>query len=74
MAGFVMCSPSRPVHFVSSFDAQLKIVEYKSIICSGYSAVMHIHNAIEEMNLAVSVGLTGLGIISQLLVFNLPCV
>ncbi|RVE51254.1 hypothetical protein evm_004058 [Chilo suppressalis] len=31
------------------FDAQVVILEHKSIICAGYSAVMHIHCAAEEV-------------------------
>jgi translation elongation factor EF-1alpha len=34
------------------------ILEHKSIICAGYSAVMHIHCAAEEVTVKVSIVLT----------------
>lgn len=52
--GFVLTSPSKPVHAVRHFEAQLAILEHKSIICAGYSAVMHIHTLSEEVTLSVS--------------------
>jgi peptide chain release factor subunit 3 len=52
--GFVLTSPTRPVHAVRHFEAQLAILEHKSIICAGYSAVMHIHTLAEEVTLSVS--------------------
>ncbi|KAH8830821.1 P-loop containing nucleoside triphosphate hydrolase protein [Flagelloscypha sp. PMI_526] len=39
--GFVLTSPSKPIHSVKQFRAELAILEHKSIICAGYSAVMH---------------------------------
>ena len=36
------------------FDAQVVILEHKSIICAGYKCVLHIHNAVEEVTLVVS--------------------
>ncbi|XP_050298359.1 eukaryotic peptide chain release factor GTP-binding subunit ERF3A [Anthonomus grandis grandis] len=47
--GFVLCDAVNPVHTCKVFDAQLVIIEHKSIICAGYSAVMHIHCAAEEI-------------------------
>lgn len=49
--GFVLTSPGKPVHAVRQFIAQLAILEHKSIICAGYSAVMHVHTLAEEVNL-----------------------
>ncbi|KAJ8086576.1 translation termination factor GTPase eRF3 [Marasmius tenuissimus] len=49
--GFVLSSPSKPIHAVRQFEAQLAILEHKSIICAGYSAVMHIHTLAEEVTL-----------------------
>ncbi|KAH7345134.1 eukaryotic polypeptide chain release factor 3 [Rhizoctonia solani] len=49
--GFVLTSPSRPVHAVTQFEAELVILEHKNIICAGYSAVMHVHTLAEEVNL-----------------------
>ncbi|XP_031562231.1 eukaryotic peptide chain release factor GTP-binding subunit ERF3A-like [Actinia tenebrosa] len=47
--GFVLCSPDSLCHTVSKFDAQVVILEYKSIICAGYRAVLHIHTVAEEV-------------------------
>lgn len=41
------------VLFFQVFDAQVVILEHKSIICAGYSAVMHIHCAAEEVTVRV---------------------
>lgn len=46
-----------PIKVGRKFDAQLVILEHKSIICAGYSAVMHIHCAAEEITVAVGVKL-----------------
>lgn len=51
MSGFVLCSPKNPVHAVTAFEAQLAIIEYKNIICAGYTAVMHAHTLVEEVTL-----------------------
>jgi len=50
--GFVLTSPSNPVHAVRRFEAQLAILDSKNIICAGYSAVMHVHTLSEEVVLA----------------------
>ncbi|XP_058061788.1 eukaryotic peptide chain release factor GTP-binding subunit ERF3A [Anopheles bellator] len=47
--GFVLCDASNPIKTGKVFDAQVVILEHKSIICAGYSAVMHIHCAAEEI-------------------------
>ncbi|XP_026317566.1 eukaryotic peptide chain release factor GTP-binding subunit ERF3A [Hyposmocoma kahamanoa] len=47
--GFVLCDPNEPIITGRVFDAQVVILEHKSIICAGYSAVMHIHCAAEEV-------------------------
>lgn len=52
--GFVLTSPSKPVRAVRQFEAQLAILEHKSIICAGYSAVLHVHTLSEEVILSVS--------------------
>lgn len=51
--GFVLTSPLKPVHAVKQFEAQLAILEHKSIICAGYSAVLHVHTLSEEVTLSV---------------------
>ncbi|XP_002129073.3 eukaryotic peptide chain release factor GTP-binding subunit ERF3A-like [Ciona intestinalis] len=47
--GFVLCSPDDLCSTGTLFDAQIAIIEYKSIICAGYSAILHIHTCIEEV-------------------------
>ncbi|KAH8413540.1 hypothetical protein KR009_012233 [Drosophila setifemur] len=47
--GFVLCDAATPIKTGKIFDAQVVILEHKSIICAGYSAVMHIHCAAEEV-------------------------
>ncbi|KKA27626.1 hypothetical protein TD95_001742 [Thielaviopsis punctulata] len=47
--GFVLCSPKRLVHNVQSFEAQIKILELKTILTSGFNCVLHVHAAIEEV-------------------------
>jgi peptide chain release factor subunit 3 len=52
--GFVLTSLSNPVRAVKQFEAELAILDHKSIICAGYGAVMHVHTLSEEVTLAVS--------------------
>lgn len=52
LPGFVLCSPKRLVHCVSTFEAQIVIIELKSILSAGFNCVMHIHSAIEEVTFA----------------------
>ncbi|ONH75561.1 Eukaryotic peptide chain release factor GTP-binding subunit [Pichia kudriavzevii] len=47
--GYVLTSTLHPVHTVTKFEAQVAIVELKSILSSGFSCVMHVHTAIEEV-------------------------
>lgn len=47
MPGFMLCDTKNPVHTVTAFEAQLAIIEYKNIMCAGYTAVMHAHASIE---------------------------
>lgn len=51
--GFVLCSPDNLCHTGKVFDAQIVILEHKSIICAGYSAVMHIHTSAQEVSIKV---------------------
>lgn len=51
--GFVLCSPDNLCHTGRVFDAQIVILEHKSIICAGYSAVLHIHTCAEECNIKI---------------------
>lgn len=52
--GFVLCDPGAPARTGRIFDAQVVILEHKSIICAGYSAVMHIHCVAEEVTVKVN--------------------
>ncbi|KAM7535702.1 hypothetical protein Aperf_G00000088999 [Anoplocephala perfoliata] len=47
--GFVLCSPDNLCHVAHVFDVQLVIVDYKSIICPGFTAMMHIHACVQEI-------------------------
>ncbi|KAM7197395.1 putative eukaryotic peptide chain release factor gtp-binding subunit protein [Rhypophila sp. PSN 637] len=49
MPGFVLCSPKRLVHNVSQFEAQIRILDLKSILTAGFNCVLHVHAAIEEV-------------------------
>ena len=52
MPGFVLCSPKRIVHCVKEFEAQINIVELKSILSAGFNCVIHVHAATEEVTFA----------------------
>ncbi|KDB22850.1 hypothetical protein H109_05229 [Trichophyton interdigitale MR816] len=52
LPGFVMCSPKRPVHCVTAFEAKIRILDLKSILTAGFNCVMHVHSAIEEVTFA----------------------
>jgi len=47
--GFVLCSPRSPVHVVTTFEAQVAIIELKNLLTVGYSCVMHVHTAVDEV-------------------------
>ncbi|XP_074593571.1 eukaryotic translation release factor 3 [Brevipalpus obovatus] len=48
-SGFVLCELDKPCCVGKVFDAQVVVLEHKSIICPGYNAVLHIHTASEEV-------------------------
>ncbi|KAM0723759.1 hypothetical protein Q7P37_000749 [Cladosporium fusiforme] len=52
MPGFVLCSPRRPVHCVTAFEAQIRLLELKSILSAGFNCVLHVHSATEEVTFA----------------------
>jgi peptide chain release factor subunit 3 len=52
LPGFVLCSPKRLVHCVQAFEAQIRVLELKSILSAGFNCVMHVHSAIEEVTFA----------------------
>ena len=47
--GFILCDKSNVCHVCRKFEAQIHIVDYESIICPGFSCIMHCHTAIEEV-------------------------
>lgn len=51
MPGFLLCDKRKPVKTTIVFEAQLAILEHKNIICAGYTAVMHVHAAVEEITI-----------------------
>jgi peptide chain release factor subunit 3 len=52
--GFVLSSPKAPVHVVSVFEAQVAIIELKTLLSAGYTCVMHVHTAVEEVTFDVT--------------------
>ncbi|KAI8073857.1 P-loop containing nucleoside triphosphate hydrolase protein [Gongronella butleri] len=50
--GFVLCSAKKPVKTATQFVAQLAVLDHKNIICAGYTAVLHVHAAAEEITLS----------------------
>ncbi|XP_072298452.1 G1 to S phase transition 1, like [Eucyclogobius newberryi] len=51
LPGFILCTPDNLCHSGRVFDAQIVIIEHKSIICPGYNAVLHVHTCIEEVEI-----------------------
>ncbi|ODV63880.1 translation termination factor GTPase eRF3 ASCRUDRAFT_29057, partial [Ascoidea rubescens DSM 1968] len=47
--GFVLSSSKFPVKVVRRFAAEIAIIDLKSILTAGFTCVMHIHAAIEEV-------------------------
>jgi peptide chain release factor subunit 3 len=49
--GFVVCTREEPVLAVTQFECQLMVLEldHKALFTAGYSAVLHIHTAEEEV-------------------------
>merc|ERR1711909_20280 len=41
--GFVLCCPTNPIKTGRVFDAQVVMLDLKSIICAGYSCILHLH-------------------------------
>jgi peptide chain release factor subunit 3 len=57
MPGFVLCDTQSPCSVGRVFDAQVVIMELKSIMSPGYSAVLHMHTSSEEIIIKAIVGL-----------------
>jgi peptide chain release factor subunit 3 len=51
--GFVLSSPKNPINCVSAFEAQIHIIELKSILTSGFTCVMHVHTTVQEVTFTV---------------------
>ncbi|CAO2658324.1 Nn.00g060470.m01.CDS01 [Neocucurbitaria sp. VM-36] len=51
LPGYVLCSPKRPVHCVSQFEAQVVLLDIKSIMTAGFNCVLHVHAAQEEVTI-----------------------
>lgn len=49
MPGYVLCMHNNPCSVATVFDVMVQVFEYKSIICAGFSAIMHIHTTTEEV-------------------------
>ncbi|KAG2226831.1 hypothetical protein INT45_005796 [Circinella minor] len=50
--GFLLCDKKKPVQTSTQYEAQLAILDHKNIICAGYTAVMHVHAAVEEVTIS----------------------
>src|SRR5271169_3667331 len=59
--GFVLSSPKSPVHVVSTFEAQVAIIELRNLLSVGYTCVMHVHTAVIEVTFDVSFLFFGVG-------------
>lgn len=49
--GFVLCDAGQECKKGTVFDARVAIQEYRSIISEGFSAIVHIHTAVEEVKI-----------------------
>jgi len=49
--GFVVCCPSNPIKTGRVFDAQVVMLDLKSIICAGYSCMLHLQAMAEEVTI-----------------------
>jgi len=49
--GFVLCCPTNPIKTGRVFDAQVVMLDVKSIICAGYSCILHLQAMSEEVTI-----------------------
>jgi peptide chain release factor subunit 3 len=49
--GFVLCCPKNPIQTGRVFDAQVVMLDLKSIICAGYSCMLHLQAMAEEVTI-----------------------
>lgn len=50
-SGFVLCESSSLCKAASRFDAQILVGDIKSIICAGFSAMIHLHSLSKEVHI-----------------------
>ena len=50
--GFVLCSLTNPIRTGKVFDAQVVMLDLKSIVCAGFSCIMHLQAMSEEVSVA----------------------
>lgn len=50
-SGFVLCDPHNPIKTGTVFDAQVVMLDLKSIICAGYSCIIHLQAMAEEVTI-----------------------
>ena len=49
LPGYVLCSPDCLCKAVRVFDAQLVLMNLKSVFTKGFQCILHIHTAVEEV-------------------------
>jgi len=49
--GFVLCSLTNPIRTGKVFDAQVVMLDLKSIVCAGFSCIMHLQAMSEEVKI-----------------------
>lgn len=49
--GFVLCDVGKECQRATQFDGRVVIQEYKSIISEGFTAILHLHTAVEEVKI-----------------------
>lgn len=51
--GHVLCEVDKPIPVARVFDAQVKLTNVESIVCAGFTCILHIHSAVEEVKFTV---------------------
>lgn len=47
--GSVLCDPGRPIPYTNTFAAKLLVLDqFESILCAGFSCVLHMHAVVED--------------------------
>jgi len=47
--GYVMTSTRKPVNCVTTFEAQIHILDLRNILTAGFQCVLHVHTTIQEI-------------------------